>query len=93
MDAALESLADKYEKRGEAELFAELKRFLPGADGPAPHSEIAQRTGKSEAALRMAISRLRREFGAALRNAVRQTVSDAHELEEEMRELMAALSP
>ena len=92
LDNSLQTICGRYERRGQAELFTELKRFLPGAGDPLPHATVAERTGRSEAAIKMAVSRLRREFGETLREAVQRTVSDPDELEEEMRELLGAFS-
>ena len=76
LETALESLRDRYVKRGQAGLFEELEAFLPGACDPPPHRVVADRTGKSEPAIKMAVSRLRREFGTTLREAVGRIVSD-----------------
>jgi len=92
LDATLDTLRDQYENRGQSALFDELKSFLPGAGAPPPHRVVAERTGKTEAAIKMAVSRLRREFGKALRGTIGSTVSDAAELEEEMRDLLNALT-
>ena len=92
LELALNLLGERYEKRAQPDLFEELKPFLPGSGDPPPHRIVAERTGKSEAAIKMAVSRVRREFGAALRDTVGRTVSDRGELEEEIRELLEALS-
>ena len=85
------ALGDRYESGGRGELFHELKRFLPGADDAPPHAEVAARIGKSESAIKMAVSRMRKEFGATLREIVGRTVSDPGQLDEEMRDLLRAL--
>jgi len=92
IDRALEELERSYRDREGGGLFDELRRFLPGACDPQPHAVVAERVGKSEAAIKMAVSRLRREFGQTLRTIVSRTVSSAAELDEEIRELIDSLS-
>ena len=55
------------------------------------YSELALASGMSEGALRVAAHRLRRRYGACLREVVAETVADPAEIDDEIRELLAAL--
>lgn len=92
MDRALVRLRDNYERAGELPLFHCLARYLPGALNPPAYEETAQRLGKTEAAVKMAVSRLRREYGNVLKQEVRRTLSDVADVREELRHLAAAMS-
>jgi RNA polymerase sigma-70 factor (ECF subfamily) len=45
----------------------------------------------SEGAIKVAMHRLRRRFGALLRDEIGETVSDPNEVDDEIRELFRAL--
>jgi RNA polymerase sigma-70 factor (ECF subfamily) len=59
-------------------------------DGP-PAREVAERLGLSETAVRVALHRLRAQVREALREEVRETLSDPADLDDEMRRLAEAL--
>lgn len=80
-------LAEKYSDR--AELFAELQRFLPGDEGSL--AEAAAKLGKSVGATKTAVSRLRDDFGDAVRFEISRTVSHPGEVDDEIRALIAAI--
>jgi RNA polymerase sigma-70 factor (ECF subfamily) len=69
--------------------FARLRPFLTG-DGPdATYAEIATEWGVGESAVRVAVHRLRRRFGAVLREEVGGTVEDPKDVDAEIRDLLA----
>jgi RNA polymerase sigma-70 factor (ECF subfamily) len=68
--------------------FARLRSFLTG-DGPeATYADLAAEWGVGESAVRVAVHRLRRRFGALLREEVARTV-DEGDVEGEIRYLLA----
>ena len=73
-------------------LIEQLKIFLTGEKKPAAYSELADTLQTSEAALKMSVSRLRQRYGELLRAEIANTVSSPAEVEEELRNLFAALS-
>lgn len=81
---------DSLDSGREAE-FDHLKPYLVGAGGEAPYAETAQQLDKSEAAVKMAVSRLRRRFGQCLRAEVADTVAKSDDVEDEVRHLVATL--
>ena len=91
LERALTELRATYERAGKVELFDELKCFLPGALSTQPYAEVALRLGKSEEAVKMAVSRLRQEYGRVLRDEIKRTVSSPEEAQSELRHLLAVL--
>lgn len=91
IDRALSQLREKYERAGKIAFFEELKCYLPGALSGMPHAEVAARLGKSEDSVKMAVSRLRREYGQTLRTQIKRTVSTDVEVGEELRHLFVVL--
>ena len=73
-----------------AEKFEVLRPWLMG-EGVATHAETAVRLGLTEAAVKVAVHRLRREFRGLLKSEIGQTLADPAELEDELRHLCAAL--
>jgi RNA polymerase sigma factor (sigma-70 family) len=79
------------EGRGE-----QLERLLPLILGDAPrrsYAEIAAETGISEGTLRVAVHRQRLRFREQLRRTIAATVVQPHEIDEEIRFLINAVSP
>jgi RNA polymerase sigma-70 factor (ECF subfamily) len=78
---------------GKAGLFARLLPALTGGRGEVPHATVAEELGMTEGAVKMAASRLRRRYGAILREEIARTVADPMDIEEEVQALFAALAP
>ena len=91
LENALNQLRQHYAAANKAALFEELKCFLPGALSRQPYSEVALRLGKSEAAVKMAVSRLQQEYGNLLRAEIKRTVSNPAEEHEELNYLLTVL--
>jgi DNA-directed RNA polymerase specialized sigma24 family protein len=92
LDQTQEELRLAYQRGGRGETFAALRGFLPGAGSTRPYAEVAAQLGKSEDALKMAVSRLRQEFGKTLRARIARTVGGEAEVEEELRQLLAVFA-
>jgi DNA-directed RNA polymerase specialized sigma24 family protein len=90
VERAREALRQRWEAGGRGELFRALEGGLPGAGPARPGAEIARELGKTEEAVRVAVHRLRHEFGEVLRAEVRGTVSAEAEVDAELRDLLAA---
>jgi RNA polymerase sigma factor (sigma-70 family) len=91
LQQAMKRLRDEYAASGKAELFDNLKFRLWSEQEGASCAEIAARLHLTEAAVKMATTRLRRRFREALRQEVGETVADPAELDGEMRYLIAVL--
>jgi DNA-directed RNA polymerase specialized sigma24 family protein len=91
LDNAMAQVRAKYEGSGRGDLFLHLQPFLTG-DDPGSYADLAAKVGSTEGALRVAVHRMRQQFGAALREAIAETVEDPGEVEAELRHLLATVS-
>ena len=73
-------------------LFDEIRIFLTGEKQASSYAELATKLGTTEAALKMAVSRMRQRYGELLRAEIANTVTGPEEVDEELRALMGALS-
>ena len=87
LDEALNRLAETQARGGRAALFKQLKPTLTG-NGSMSYPDVAREFGISEGALRVAVHRLRKEFGAALRATIAETVECPQEVDDELRYLL-----
>jgi RNA polymerase sigma-70 factor (ECF subfamily) len=85
-------LREEYLARGEEAFFDELKIYLTGERQAGRYAELAAQRGMTEAALKMAVSRMRRRYGTLLREEVAQTVAHPSDIAAELQALLAALS-
>ncbi len=92
LEGVLDDLRGEYTGAGKSELFDALKSTLTGDPRSAPYAEIAGRLGMTEGAVQVAVHRLRRRYRAALRARIAATVADPADIEEEIRDLFAALA-
>jgi RNA polymerase sigma-70 factor (ECF subfamily) len=87
---AMRRLGEEYRRGGMADQFALLQPYLTG-DAAERLPVLADRLGKSEGATRVLVCRLRNRFRRLIRGVIADTVSDAAEVENELRHLEAAL--
>ena len=92
MERALQHLQAEFSGSRKAEQFEVLKGWLAGDAHPIPQAEAASRLGLTEGAVKVAIHRLRRRFRETLRQELADTLPDSHEIDEELRYLVAVLS-
>jgi DNA-directed RNA polymerase specialized sigma24 family protein len=92
LEGVLDDLRDEYTKAGKSEQFDALKATLTGDSRSTPYAEIAGRIGMTEGAVQVAVHRLRGRYRLALRSRIAATVADPADIEEEIRDLFAALS-
>jgi len=88
---ALVSLERTLGEEDKAEHFAVLKPWLTTGLDDQPQAAAAAQLGISEAAVKVAIHRLRQRFREAVRGEIAQTVSAPEAVEEELEALRAAL--
>jgi RNA polymerase sigma-70 factor (ECF subfamily) len=91
LERVLARLRDDLEPEKRAEWFEELKGFLIGDPLAPPYAQVAARLGTSEAAVKMAVQRLRRRFAEVLREEIAHTVAGPEEIDDEIRSLFAAI--
>jgi RNA polymerase sigma factor (sigma-70 family) len=88
---AMRRLEEESIAAGHEGLFAAVKPILAGEDSSSPYAELAARLGMKEGALKTAVHRFRRRFGALLRAEIAETISDPTDVEEEIRHLFQLL--
>jgi DNA-directed RNA polymerase specialized sigma24 family protein len=93
LEGVLAGLRRDYERSGRGAVFEALKGVLTAGSRPVPQAELAACLGMSEAAVQVAIHRLRGRYREAVRAAIAATVTDEAEVEDELRALFAALGP
>lgn len=91
LDRTLQRLETEYTADGKIALFAELKATITG-EPAAGYAAIAVRLNTSEGAIKVAAHRLRQRYREHLRAEIAETVTTKDELEDELRNLFAALS-
>jgi len=77
---------------GNLDRFHKLRPYLTAEGGGVRYREVARDLGMSEAAVKVAIHRLRRRYGELLRRHVSQTVDEPDAVDAEIRHLLSALS-
>lgn len=92
LDRVLDQLQTEFAAAGRGQLFDELKSTLTGQDHESSYAEIGQRLGMTEGNVKVSVHRLRRSFRELLREEIARTVEDSASVDEEMRDLFAALS-
>jgi RNA polymerase sigma-70 factor (ECF subfamily) len=90
LEQTLAKLRAEYAAVGKARVFERLAVYLAGEKDVA-YDNVARDLGMTEGAVRVAVHRLRRRCRTLLRAEVAQTVADPAEVDEELRDLMAAV--
>ena len=86
LETAMARVQAKYDETGRGDLFARLKPYLTG-DEPASYAELAKEGG-NPGQLRVAVHRLRRDYGRALRDVIADTVDTPQDVDEELKYLL-----
>ena len=77
---------------GHSELFREFEGVLAGEKPTQTYAELAVKLSTTEAALKMAMTRLRHRYGQVLREEIALTVAQPEEVESELRYLLNVFS-
>lgn len=88
----LDQLQAELAAAGRGQVFEELKSCLTGEENESSYVEIGRRLGMTEGNLKVTVHRLRRRYRELLRKEISLTVEEPAVIDEEIRELMAALS-
>jgi RNA polymerase sigma-70 factor (ECF subfamily) len=88
----MKALAMECAEAGKAKLFDELKPLLSGDREGATYAAISARLSMTEGAVRVAVHRMRQRYGELLRTEIAQTVDSNGDVEQEVRDLLHALS-
>lgn len=90
LDRAINRIAAEFAAEGKSPEFEELRPFLTG-DLPSDAAATAERLSKTPGAFKVAIHRLRKRYGEALRAEVAETVATPDEIGDEIQSLLSAL--
>lgn len=88
-DRVTTQLREEYDAAGKQELFSVLGGFLVEESRFGDYSDVAKRLSMTPSAVAVAVHRLRHRFRQVLRDAVKPTVADPAEVDEEMKHLVA----
>ena len=91
LDRALARLQRAYAAAGNPETFEGLKGYLTGDSEDVSYAEVARTLKSTEAAVKVAVHRLRRRFREALVEEIADTVSSPAEIDAEIRHLREAV--
>jgi len=69
-----------------------LRPFLIGGEADRSYRQVAEELEISEGGVKVAVHRLRRRFGALLRQEIEHTVADPAQVDDEIRHLLESLS-
>ena len=92
LDRVLGRLAAEMGRAGKGELFARLEPTLMGGRDAGTYALVAGELGLTEGAVKMAAHRLRRRYRELLRAEIGRTVADPAGVDQEIRDLFAALA-
>ena len=91
LETARQRFVTKHASPGRRDLYLHLQPFLMG-DDPRPSAELAAELGMSPGAMRVALHRLRRLYGAVLRSTIAETVERPEDVDDELRHLLEVVS-
>ena len=84
-------LAEEAQRTGKSEQYARLSPLLAGSPDRESYASAAGALGISEAAVKVAVHRLRGRFRERLRAEIAQTVASPEDVDDEIRSLFEAL--
>jgi DNA-directed RNA polymerase specialized sigma24 family protein len=87
LERVLIKVRREFSAEDKAEMFEALSPFLSGEKAGISYEQAAETTGVSLGAIKTHIHRLRRQFAAAVRHEIMQTVAAPHEVDDELRQL------
>jgi DNA-directed RNA polymerase specialized sigma24 family protein len=93
LERTMRQLQEEYVGSGRAQLFEYLQNCLAHEESALPYAEIAARLKLTEAAVKMAVHRLRARYREILRQEIAHTVSTPEEVEDEIRQLFSSFGP
>jgi RNA polymerase sigma-70 factor (ECF subfamily) len=92
LERALGRLEAEAAGAGQSALFARLRPALTAGEASGPYAAVAGDLGMTEGAVKMAALRLRRRYRDLLRAEIARTVADPADVDDEVRDLFAAIT-
>jgi len=93
LERTMSQLHDEYVTTGRARLFELLRGCLARDESALTYAGIARQLNLTEAAVKMAVHRLRARYREILRAQIAETVAGPEEIEEEIRHLFSTFGP
>jgi DNA-directed RNA polymerase specialized sigma24 family protein len=87
----LERIREEYRLAGQSLIFEVLSPVLTDGSRAVAYATLAAQLSMTEGAVRVAVHRLRRRYGERLREEIAVTVDEPAEVDDEIRDLFAAL--
>jgi RNA polymerase sigma-70 factor (ECF subfamily) len=91
LEQVLAHLREEQVAAGHGPIFEAIKAVLWGEQGLVAYAQLGAQLGLTEAAVKVAVHRLRRRYRELLRAEIARTVGSVGEVDEELRDLMAVL--
>ncbi len=91
LDKVRTRLRIEYEAAGQIDRYNELKAYLLEGEAADSYAQTAKLLSLSEPAVKSAIYKIRQRFGQLLRLEITRTLGDEGDVEDELRELIAAI--
>lgn len=91
LDQVLARLREEHADPERSRVFDHLQIYLSGDKNLIPHATVAASLGISESAVKVAIHRLRKRYGALLRQETARTVATPEDVTAEIRHLQTVL--
>jgi RNA polymerase sigma factor (sigma-70 family) len=92
LDRTMAQLRQEYVSSERAALFDYVRPCVVREESALPYAEIGERLKLSEAAIKMAVQRLRGRYREILRREIAQTVASEEEIDAEIRHLFSTFS-
>jgi RNA polymerase sigma-70 factor (ECF subfamily) len=92
LEQALSELKVESQREGKAELFEALRSSLTGDGREASYQDVADKLGSTQGAMKVAAHRLRKRYRDILREQIAQTVATPEDVDDEIRDLFAAVA-
>ncbi|TWU42373.1 RNA polymerase sigma factor [Novipirellula artificiosorum] len=91
LENAMTVLQERYAASGKSDLFVKLQPCLTQASDSPSYRVIANELSLSEGAVKVAVHRLKRDYRRLLKQQVSQTLENPDDVEDELRDLFAAI--
>lgn len=92
LDQAVRELKIDYQRAGKGELFELLKPTISPQLDSLPYAELAEKLEMTEGAVKVAVHRFRHRYRDCLHAALRETVENPEDVEDELRHLLSVFS-
>ncbi|MCA9120382.1 MAG: sigma-70 family RNA polymerase sigma factor [Planctomycetaceae bacterium] len=92
LECVLNRLGAEYEAKGKGEIFQELKGCLTGNAVDITYDQLAVQLSMSSGAVKTAAHRLRKRYRELLKAEISETVASPDEVDDEINQLLTALS-